>query len=90
MRSKKHPCWYRVGRWRGRDVYWHPAQGYAREEHNSYLVELTDLSEVLWFDDEDDYAQILKAVEESQGRLREAMDEELLLACGAKKETCLR
>ena len=47
-RSPNHKCWYEVGTWRGKRVYWHPIESVAVEEDCSQLVQLIDMSEVHW------------------------------------------
>ncbi len=76
-RSGGHPCHYRVGRKGHEDVYWHPMTGYAIEHDWHDLETLSDLTGVVFFPDMADLVIIWSAVEESYGRLREAMDAEL-------------
>lgn len=78
-RSEKHKTYYRVGLLDGHDVYWHPQQGYAWESiQDRQLIEVGEdrLKEIAWRSD-DCFAQIVYDVEESYGRLREAMDADL-------------
>ncbi|MDD3134883.1 MAG: hypothetical protein PHF64_00130 [Methanoregula sp.] len=76
-RSDGHPCYYRVGRKGHEDVYWHPGIGYAIEHDWHDLEALHDLAGVVFFPEHADLVSIWSAVEESYGRLREAMDAEL-------------
>ena len=77
MRSEKHPTYYRVGSLDGLDVCWHPAQGYRVERDYPYLVELTDLSQVEWFDRSEDLDKIVSELGVSNGQLATAMIGEL-------------
>jgi hypothetical protein len=79
-RSIKFPTYYLVGTIRGRDAYWHPAEGYAYEEiqeRRLVAINKEDRSAIVWRDD-DDFAALVRDVEASTGRLREAMDADLL------------
>jgi hypothetical protein len=78
-RSENHRCYYRVGLLDGNDVYWHPVTGYAWESiQDRQLIKVGDnqLREITWRSD-DCFAQIVRDVEASYGRLREAMDANL-------------
>lgn len=77
-RSLRYPTYYRVGRKGREDVYWHPVTKYAIERDHNNLVELRDTAGVSFFPEMADLIAIWDAVEDSLGRLREAMDAELL------------
>lgn len=74
-RSGEHQCYYRVGKWNGYDAYWHPQQGYYAWVEDFFVV--ADPEQIDFFPERADLVAIWSAVEESYGRLREAMDAEL-------------
>jgi len=59
MRSEKYPTRYRVGSVGGRAVYWHPQEGYAVKHDFAYLMPITDLSQIEWFDKPGDLDKIV-------------------------------
>jgi len=68
---------YRVGSLNGRDVYWNPIYDYSIETDHQYLVDLTDLSQVAWFDKDGDLEKIVEDLHVSNSKLAEAMVESL-------------
>jgi len=103
MRSEKYPAHYEIGRLNGRPLYWSPATGYSVEEDGEYLVKVSDITDAKLFTEYDMWRRLERAIRESHGRLREAMDaalraevesieEDMRWAerCEAEKEATLR
>jgi len=74
-RSDDHPCYYRVGKWRGYDAYWHPQQGYYAWVDDFFVN--AEPGGIDFFPENADLDIIWRGVLESYGCLREAMDAEL-------------
>ena len=74
MRSEKYPTHYEIGRLNGRPLYWSPATGYSVEEDGQYLVAVSDITDAKLFTEYDMWRCLERAIRESHGRLREAMD----------------
>ena len=77
MRSEKFPTYYEVGRVNSRPLYWSPVEGYAVEQDFENLLPVHDLEGAEFFTDYEMWEKIEKAIQDSHGRLREAMDEAL-------------
>ena len=82
MRSDRYSTQYRVGSLNGRDLYWHPQEGYAVEKDRGALVDVRDLSDALWFDREEDLLKVLKDIGASNGKLLEAMGRDMFNRIG--------
>jgi len=78
-RSEAHPTYYRVGKWRGKDVYWCPVTGYAVEiDEELWGLTPESLDETELFADADDCEKLLDAVYESNWLLLNAMTGRML------------
>ena len=77
MRSENHPTYYEVGRLNGDPLYWSPAEGYAIEQDFENLIPVRNISNAEFFTDYEMWEKIEKAIRNSHGRLRKAMDEAL-------------
>ena len=77
MRSEKFPTYYEVGRLNGELLYWSPAEGYAVEKDFENLLPVHDVSGAEFFTSYEAWEKIEKAIKDSCGLLREAMDEAL-------------
>ena len=82
MRSERYETHYRVGSLNGRDLYWHPQEGYAVEKDRGTLVDVRDLSDAMWFDREEDLRKALKDIGTSNGELLVAMGRALFTRVG--------
>jgi len=67
-----------VGTYNGYAAWWHPQFGYSYRSHVGTCVCLSakEARDILWRED-DDFALMIRDVESSYGRLREAMDADL-------------
>ena len=80
MRSKAYPTQYRVGQWRGLDVYWHPGQGFAvKRDQSLHAMQPEAVDEIEFFAREEDCVAIIEAAKEN-AELVAAMPRDLLYA----------
>jgi len=77
MRSKAYPTQYKIGTLNDLPLYWSPGMGYAVEHDGQHLVGVEDITGALLFTDYDDWDHVERAIRESEGRLRDAMDASL-------------